>query len=129
MPMTANDSPERGTNAFLLAIAAGSTVADAAQLAGISEATAHRRLRKPGYREQIQELRSEMMNRAMGKMADGMASAADVLVELLSAENESVRLSAARSLLDLGAKIRDTCEFEDRLRALEQRMQENGAAA
>ena len=115
---------------FLLAIAAGKTVVDAAQVAGISEATAHRRLRKPGFREQIQEARSEMMNRAMGRMADGMAAAADVLVELLSAENESVRLSAARSLLDLGAKIRDTCEFEDRLRALEQRIgQENGAAA
>ncbi len=54
-------------------------------------------------------------------MADGMADAAAKLRELLTAESESVRLGAARALLELGTKLRDSVELEARLAALEQR--------
>jgi hypothetical protein len=53
-------------------------------------------------------------------MADSMAQAADVLRELLAAESESVRLGAARSMLELGARLRETVDFDERLRAVEE---------
>ena len=53
-----------------------------------------------------------MVSTALGRMADGMAEAADVLRGLLNAESESVRLGAARSLMELGAKLRESTGLE-----------------
>jgi hypothetical protein len=64
-----------------------------------------------------------MVQRSLGRMADGMAEAADVLRKLLAAGSESVRLGAARSLLDLGVKLRETVELEERLLDLEQEIE------
>jgi hypothetical protein len=58
-------------------------------------------------------------------MADGMADAAAVLRKLLAAESESVRLGAARSILELGNKLREAVEWEERLAALEQHIEES----
>ena len=60
-----------------------------------------------------------MAQRALGKMSDGMAEAADTLRQLLKAEAESVRLGAARSILELGSKLREAVELEDRIGELE----------
>jgi hypothetical protein len=57
-------------------------------------------------------------------MADGMAEAADVLRHLLGAESESVRLGAARSLLELGVKLRESVELERRMEEVERRLGE-----
>jgi hypothetical protein len=44
---------------------------------------------------------------------------------LLKAESESVRLSAARSILDACVRFRDACELEDRVRELESKLGED----
>jgi hypothetical protein len=112
----------KGDTALQLALAAGQTVRDAARAAGIGERTAGRRLADPAFRRRVCELRAEMVQRALGKMADGMAEAADTLRQLLRAEGESVRLGAARSILELGNKLRESAELEERLAALEGRL-------
>jgi hypothetical protein len=58
-------------------------------------------------------------------MSDGMASAADVLRTLLSAQSESVRLAACRAMLELGVKLRDAVDVEERLAALESNLVKN----
>jgi hypothetical protein len=55
-------------------------------------------------------------------MADSMSEAADVLRDLLGAGSESVRLGAARSLLELGVRLRESVELEERLQALEDQL-------
>jgi hypothetical protein len=61
-----------------------------------------------------------MVSRALGKLADGMAEAADVLRGLLApGMPPAVRLGAARSLLELGCKLRESVDLEARLAALE----------
>jgi hypothetical protein len=62
-----------------------------------------------------------MVAEAVGRL-DGMVSAADTLRDLLSAKGEAARLGAARSILELGAKLRDSVEVEARLRALEEKL-------
>jgi hypothetical protein len=52
-------------------------------------------------------------------MADGMSEAAAKLRELLSAESESVCLGAARALVELTVKLRESTELEQRVTALE----------
>jgi hypothetical protein len=61
-----------------------------------------------------------MVGRALGKLADGMADAGDVLRALLGAEiPPAVRLGACRTMLELGTKLRESVELESRLAALE----------
>jgi len=69
------------------------------------------------------EDQAEMVGRALGKMADGMADAADRLRQLLAAESESVRLGACRALLELGVKLRESVELEQRLADVEARLE------
>jgi hypothetical protein len=73
----------------------------------------------PDFRQRVDELRTEMVGRALGRLADGMTDAADTLRALLRAEGESVRLGAARALLELGAKLRESVELASKLEELE----------
>jgi hypothetical protein len=63
-----------------------------------------------------------MVCRAAGQLADGMAQAVATLRKLLTAESESIRLAAARSILEIGPRLRETAELEERLAAVESRM-------
>jgi hypothetical protein len=108
--------------AAALALASGCTLAAAAVASKAGERTINTWLAKvPALRRRISELRADMTSQSLGRMANAMSDAADVLKRLLEAESESVRLSAARSILELGVKLRETVEFEERLVALEAR--------
>ena len=104
----------RNADALALALAAGDSIAEAAAKAGMGERTAYRWLADPALRQRIQTLRGDMVGRALGRMAAGMTEAADVL--------RALRLGAARSLLDLGVKLREAVELEKRMQALEERL-------
>jgi hypothetical protein len=105
--------------ALALALAAGQTLRDAAAASGFGERTATRRWTDPDFRRQVAELRAAAVERATGKMGDGMAEAADTLRQLLKARSEAVQLGAARSLLELTVKLRENVELEARIAALE----------
>jgi hypothetical protein len=112
--------------ALALAVATGQTLRDAAGATGVSARTAARRWADAAFRRRVAELRADMVQRSLGRMADGMSDAADTLRELLGAESGSVRLGAARALLELGVKLRESVELEERLQALEGRLSGNG---
>lgn len=116
---------QNADEAFALAVAAGQTLRDAAAAAGIGERTATRRWADLAFRQRVGELRGEMVSRALGKLADGMAEAGDVLRQLLAEPiPPAVRLGAARALLELGVKLRESVELEQRLATLEKRLEE-----
>ncbi len=112
--------------ALALALATGQTPRASAQATGISERTAARRWADPAFRRRVSELRGDMVQLSLGRLADGMGDAAGKLRELLAAESESVRLGAARSLLKLGVKLRESVELEQRLQTLEAQLADNG---
>jgi len=118
----AENGRRKGDSTLLLALAGGQTVRDAARSAGIGERTATRRAADPAFCRRVAELRSEMVARAAGQLADGMAQAVATLRGLLRAESESVRLAAARSILEIGPRLRETAELEERLAAIESRI-------
>src|SRR5262245_55808310 len=91
--------------ALALAVATGQPLRTAAGTAGVSERTACRRWADPDFRRHVNELRGELVQRSLGRLADGMSEAADVFRQLLAAESESVRLGVARSPLELGVKL------------------------
>jgi hypothetical protein len=120
----AGNGRKKGSEALLTALAAGKSVKDAALAAGIGERTARRRLAEPDFARRVAEARAGMLSQALGRLADGMSEAADTLRYLLNARGETVRLSAARSILELGPRLRDAVELELRIAALEERFKE-----
>jgi hypothetical protein len=122
----AENGRRKGDTELMLALAAGQTVRDAARLACVGERTASRRVVDPAFRRRVAELRAGMVARAAGQLADGMAQAAATVRGLLTAESESVRLAAARTILEIGPKLREAVEVEDRLAAVEAQLGAGG---
>ena len=85
----------------------GATVENAAQKAGVSVRTAHRRLADPAFRQQLAEVRSDMLKRTVSMLAAAGLESVKTLVNLQGSASASVRLGAARAILDLGIKLRD----------------------
>jgi hypothetical protein len=107
--------------AAALALAAGSTIDEAARKSGAGGRTIRTWLHdEPAFPRRVAGLRAEMTARALGRLADGMASAAETLGFLCrKGKSEQVRLGAARALLELGVKLRESVELEQRIAALE----------
>jgi hypothetical protein len=112
--------------ALALAVASGQTLRAAAEVADVSERTAARRWSDLGFRRRVDALRSEMAGRALGRLADGLTEAADTLRGLLKADADTVKLGAARALLELGTKLRESVELAGRVEEIERLLSEDG---
>ena len=85
-----------------VALAAGQTVRDAARTAGVAERTAHRRWADPEFRRRVDELRGQMVDRAIGRLAQLAAGKAlDVMEACLDRRDpETGELVANRKDVD-----------------------------
>ena len=116
---------------LLVALACGATVEAAARAAGVSESTAYRRLRDPAFCQRLQAARGDMVQRTSGMLT---AAAGEAVKTLLALQKEAVpapvRLGAARAILELGMKLRQVAELEQRLADLEEQLlgERRGAA-
>jgi hypothetical protein len=114
----------------MLALACGATVEVAARQAGVSESTAYRRLADPEFRGQLQRLRADMVQRTTGALTAASTEAVKALLALMQpATPPPVRLGAARAVLELGTRLRESAELEERLAALEQQVAAQAAGA
>ena len=108
--------------ALVAALAWGATIESAAQKANVSERTVYRRLTDPAFQERLTNLRSETLQRAAAILTAASLEAVKTLVALQNPSvPAAVRLGAARSILEFGAKLRESAELERRIAALEQR--------
>jgi hypothetical protein len=108
--------------ALALALASGATAPQAAEQTGVSLRTVHRKLANPAFRRLVSRLRGEMLAAALGRMAENMTRAADTVAALLDVEDPAIRLRAARALLSLGLRLRDSVDLGDRVRELEREL-------
>ena len=119
--MAASDSLNKEDTLLLIALASGDTVTDAAAKAKMSERSAFRRLQKPEFQRQLSQLRGQMQAQAIGMLARISSDAAETLEALMGETHPpTVRLGAARAILDLGGRLREQGEVEARLTAIEQ---------
>jgi hypothetical protein len=94
----------------------------AAREAGISEATAHRRLRDPDFRRRVDELRGQALESVSSALLSMAMGAVQTLYELQkSARSERVTADSARSLIELMIATRAAADLERRLSDLESR--------
>ncbi len=108
-------------DAFLVSIAFGKTVRESAKEVGVAERTAYRWLQKSENRMRVNSLRSEYCEQAVGHLAQCAVKAVMTMRELLDSCSDSIRLNAARSILDFGMQLRQFSEFEQRIQQLEER--------
>jgi hypothetical protein len=115
---------QNADDALVAALASGATVQHAARRARLSARTVHRRLEDEAFRRRVREARAAMLRRASGRMAAGMTGAATTLRDLLNAKADTVKLGAARALLELGVKLQDAADLQERVAELERRLGE-----
>jgi hypothetical protein len=110
-----------GDAALVLALARGDSQRDAARSTGVGLRTITRRMRDTGFVAAVQVERARLVQRAIGRLADSAAGFADVLRDVACdpAAPAHARVSAARAGLELGARLRETEELEQRLARLE----------
>jgi hypothetical protein len=117
----AEQARKKNDTKLLLALACGATVEQAARQSGLTARTVYRRLEDPPFRRQVQALRGDMVQRTAGTLTAAATEAVKALLELLRATAPPpVRLGAARSVLEIGIKMREVADMEERLAALEQ---------
>jgi hypothetical protein len=86
--------------ALVTALAGGASAAAAAAKAEVSARTVRRRLGDPAFRAQVDEARAELVRQAVGKLADVGALAGETLADLVREGTGTVKLGAARSILE-----------------------------
>lgn len=119
--------PRRGKadELFLQAIVCGASLEAAAKRAGISRATAFRRAKAPQFQQTLKSMRQEIIFRTLSTLNAATGEAARTLIQLLgSAHSSSARLGASKAIIELSCKLRDHEDFEERLRAIEDRFEE-----
>ena len=96
-----------------------STIAAAAQKAGVGEVTLWRWLKQEGFTSVYRSARRETVEKAIAQLQQASWAAATTLLNLLEAEAESIRLRTAVAILDHAHKAVELWDIEERLAALE----------
>lgn len=116
----------KGDSQLITALAAGASINDAAQMAQVSQRTVYRRLKDATFRRCVADARGQFIAAAMGRLAKASTRAVETLLELLTADADSVKLGAARSILEFSSRLRETVELAERVNELETRFAANG---
>lgn len=121
----AGSGRHKADDAMLMALACGATSEVAA---GVGVRTVTRRLTDPEFSRRLEQLKLGMFQRAAAMLTASSMESVKTLLELQKpAVPFAVRLGAARSALEIGAKFRETAELEKRLQALEEQLLLNAA--
>lgn len=105
---------------IITALACGGTVESAAQHANVSERTVYRRLAEPGFQQKLRDFQTELIKRTSGLLTATSIEAVKTLLSLLDRNvSGSTRLGAARTVLEMGLKLREVVDIETRLQNME----------
>lgn len=111
------------------ALAAGRTVPQAAQAAGVSERTVRRWREDPAFRDQVTELRTGLLDLALGQLSEAAVEAVATLRAALTAPPSQARatgarVAAARAILSMLVPLKEVLDLEERINALEAEAEE-----
>jgi hypothetical protein len=110
-----NETRNRGDELLVSALAAGRSVEQAAEAAGVSARTAYRRLADPAFARRLAQARDTLITSALGELVECASEAVATLRALLQAEDERVRLGAAKGTLEQLLRLRETLTLSQRL--------------
>jgi hypothetical protein len=108
----------------LAALAVGATVENAARKAGMCERTVYRWLADPAFQARLNQTRFDTFMRAGGMLTGASLGSVKTLVDLQQDGSvpAAVRRRAARDVVELSLKYRESAGMEQRVTALEDRL-------
>ena len=108
---------------ILSALIAKSTVAEAAQSAGVSDRTVYSRLADDAFRAEYDRRRTMTLDHACKTLQTALTDAVEVLTSIMKGAEISPasRITAARSVLEYGVKLTELTDLAARVQALEDR--------
>jgi hypothetical protein len=108
--------------AVLMALMRGKGIRGAAMECGLSPRTIYRRLEDPVFVKRLQTLRAELIGDITGMLQGSSIIAVGTLQDLMGINvPPDVRLRAAKTILELGIKMREVIDLANRLAVLEER--------
>ncbi|HWB10417.1 MAG TPA: hypothetical protein VG826_14390 [Pirellulales bacterium] len=116
--MGPNGTPA-GEDELILALAAGASVREAAERGGVGERTVYRRLADADFRRAVSEARGGLFDSARGRLAGLASRAVETLQRLMKSEKPAEALGAAKTVLELGPRLSEATEAEERISRLE----------
>jgi hypothetical protein len=118
---TRNNHSEK--SGLALAIAAGASVPAWAKKNQVPQRTARTWAKCPEVLELVQRIRSQALDRAIGRLSKNATAAADKIAELVnSAASQAVQLHAARAVLAELMAVSNYTALEGRLAEVEKRL-------
>jgi hypothetical protein len=101
-------------------LAVGRTVAAASRECHVSTATIWEWHKQQPFRDRVAELRQELTDRAIGRLADMMAGdALDTLRKLLGVKSDMVKLDSVKAVYELLTGLKNSADLQSRIEALE----------
>jgi hypothetical protein len=106
----------------VLALLVRPTIQAAAEATGIGQRTLYRWLKEPAFKRAYREARREAVSQAVAQLQQAAAGAVTTLSAIVQDANApaAVRVSAAKTVLELALKGQEQADLEHRLAALEE---------
>ena len=112
----------------LAALLSQPTHKQAAAVAGISERLLRDYLSDPEFKQEYRSRLDQILNEATQTAKRAMTPAVQTLVEICTdtKRSDTVRIAAARSIIDAGLRLHDAVEVSERLDNIEKQAAERG---
>lgn len=103
------------------------SVAKASKAAGIGEVTIYRWLKNDGFNSAYRDARRQVVQQGIVKIQKSIATAVTTLMEIMQDQEApaSSRVSAAKTILEIGIKATELEMLEDRVDELERKIAGN----
>lgn len=113
---------------FVVAMMAARTVAEAAELVGVTERTGYKYLANPIVKTALSQALDAVLAQATRRVVSSMSGALDTLEAIHTDEDapSGARVSAAKAILDSGPRLREFSELCERIAVLEQQLGAGG---
>jgi hypothetical protein len=100
------------------------SIDEACRQSGRSKSTAHKWLKEPAFKAALKQAQDEAFADGITRIKGNVTKAVDVLVELLRAEDNQIRIRAAENIIEYAVKLNHNEELERRIIEMEERMKE-----
>jgi hypothetical protein len=126
-----SDAPGHGDKSRLreraiAALLSARSLDQAAKKAGLSKATLCRWMQDPEFKAALRAARRNVVDATIGRLQAVTTEAVAALCAALTCEAPTVRVSAARAILEFSFRSVELMDLEERLSALEHRVSESG---
>lgn len=120
--MRRTETSTTGRDRFIIEVARGVSVTDAAETAGIGRATGFRMMDRDDVRAEVEQLRIDIRRSTVDLLAAASTDAVDVLVSISHDRDAqpAARVSAARTILSEARTYIEVEELRQRVDAIEQ---------